>query len=558
LSRLRKINDAGFLILAIMMFFSIFFFTNALDMPDISLVDKDVISFSDDWTWQNNGYQEKFQLPYYFDVDKSEPLVIRNTIPDHLPNGAKLVFKSYMQSVIAKIDGETVYTVGHDSDKFLGKDFASFWAAIDINPEHKGKIIELTLFSNLPSSKGYASEIFITSGTGLLAHIFSVKGLWNVLSLAIIVLGFILIINCFLARIYKERRRGLLFLGITALLMGSWFLGDSGILQFLTNNTYYVTRITFISTLLSPISFGLYLRESLSMEKKRFLADFFTLLLIVNAAICMVLEYLDILSLRDTITTSAVLIAIFCIYYMAVFLIEAFYYKDKRASNEVKAIFIYMFFGTAEIIHFYLNKQKGASHFMLVGATIYIIIALFNQHRDYSERRKIKEEKEYFEKIAYTDVLTGGYNRARYVRDLKNIADPKGFAIIQADTDRLKYINDYFGHSHGDLAIIDTYKVLHKNFAKIGDTYRIGGDEFSVIVSNANRDEIDRIIEQVKKDVALIAEEREYDYSVSFGVVKYDSSLDKDINAAIVRADHKMYDDKKRLRNTVPQKMPAV
>ena len=157
------------------------------------------------------------------------------------------------------------------------------------------------------------------------------------------------------------------------------------------------------------------------MEKKRFLADFFTLLLIVNAAICMVLEYLDILSLRDTITTSAVLIAIFCIYYMAVFLIEAFYYKDKRASNEVKAIFIYMFFGTAEIIHFYLNKQKGASHFMLVGATIYIIIALFNQHRDYSERRKIKEEKEYFEKIAYTDVLTGGYNRARYVRDLKNI-----------------------------------------------------------------------------------------------------------------------------------------
>ncbi|HHT25509.1 MAG TPA: hypothetical protein GXZ76_08385, partial [Clostridiaceae bacterium] len=48
------------------------------------------------------------------------------------------------------------------------------------------------------------------------------------------------------------------------------------------------------------------------------------------------------------------------------------------------------------------------------------------------------------------------------------------------------------------------------------------------------------------------------DFSISFGIVEYDAFLDTDIHATTVRADHKMYEDKKRLRNTVPQKMPVV
>ena len=555
---MKKINNLGFLILGILMFFSLFYFTKALDMPNIYLIDRNVISFSDGWTWQGDGYQEKFHLPYYFDVGKSEPLVIRNTLPDDLPHGAKMAIKSYMQSVIIKIDGETVYAVGHDSDKYLGKDFSNFWAVVDIYPEHKGKTIELNLFSNLSSSQGYASEAVIASGTGILAHIFLEKGLWNVLSLLTIILGIVLIIGCILGRLYKDNRKGLLWLGISTLLLGSWFLGESGMLQLLTQNTYYVTRITLISTLLSPISFCLYIRESLPMTKKRFFADFLTLLLIINAIVCMALEYMDILGMMDTLLISLVLVGIFCIYYMVIFFIEAFYYKNEQVSSKVKAIFIFMIFAVAETVFYFLNGQKDTSFYMLIGTAIYIMMSLFNQFREYSKRRKIREDKEYFEKVAYTDALTRGYNRAAYIRDLENISNPEGLVIIQADTDRLKYINDYFGHSNGDLAIVDTYKVLNKYFAKIGTVYRIGGDEFSVIIKNTNIDEIDRIIEQVKQEVDLIADKRVYDFSISFGIVEYDAFLDTDIHATTVRADHKMYEDKKRLRNTVPQKMPVV
>jgi diguanylate cyclase (GGDEF)-like protein len=554
---LRRFSDIGFLILSIAVLFSVIFFTDILDMPNIYLVDRDITSFSDGWTWQGDGYQEKFHLPCYFDVDKSEPLIIRNTIPDHLPDGAKIAFTSYMQSVEAKIDGETVYAVGHDSDKFLGRNFAKFWAVIDINPEQKGKVIELALFSHISTSQGYAPEIVIASGTGILAHVYLHRGLWNVLSTFIIVFGIILILAYFLTGIYKEKHLGFFYLGTSAILAGNWFLGDSGMLQLFSNNTYYTTRITLLTTLLCPISFGLYIRENLPLRGKKFLGNFFISLFIVYAAVCLALEYLNIWGLPDTLHITLMLIAIFCIYYIVILLLEVYYYKNEKASNELKAILIFFVFAVVELIIFYLNGEKESSHYLLIGTAIYIAIAVFNQFEGYNERRKIREDKEYFKKMAYTDALTGGNNRAKYIKDLDNITNPGGFTVIQADTDRLKYINDYFGHSHGDLAIMDTHKVLNKNFATIGRIYRIGGDEFSVIVKNANRDEINRIIEQVKKDVDLIAEERVYDFSISFGIVEYDASLDNSIHATVIRADHKMYNDKKRLRNTVPKKMPG-
>ena len=216
-----------------------------------------------------------------------------------------------------------------------------------------------------------------------------------------------------------------------------------------------------------------------------------------------------------------------------------------------------MVLAIVEAIVFSIRGFKQTSYFMLTGTVIYIILMTTYQLNEYKERRKIKEQKEYFEKMAYKDVLTGAANRAQYIKDMDQIIGSQGTTIVQVDTDRLKYINDCFGHSYGDQAIIDTCDVLQRYFAEIGKVYRIGGDEFTVIIKNGNLDNINQIIEQVKQEVALIAEDRVYDFSVSFGLVAYDASLDKDIYATAARADKRMYKDKTRLRGTVPQKMPV-
>ena len=465
--------------------------------------------------------------------------------------------KSYRQSVVVKIDGETVYTMGDDDSRFPGKDFGNFWAVIDIEPEDRGKVIELTLFSHTPTSQGYAPEIFITSGTSLMLLVFLEKGFWNLIIMLVIILGFVLILAYFLTGFSKEKNRSVLYLGCYTLVIGGWFLAESGMLQLLTKNTYLTVRLSPLMVLLSPIIFGLYLREATKI-KKRFFTDLLGAIIVVSSAICLLLESMDILGLWDTNLIGQAWIMIFCTYYLIIFVVEFFYYKNNRISHDFIAILIFLILAIVEAVVFSIKGFKQTSHFMLTGTVTYIVLMTFHQFKGFRGRREIKAQKEFFEKMAYMDVLTGAANRAQYVRDMDQITDPRGMAVVQVDTDRLKYINDYFGHTFGDQAIIDTYDVLQKHFASIGKIYRVGGDEFSVIINNDNLDNINQIIKQAKQEVALIAKDRVYDFSVSFGLVAYDTSLDENIYATVVRADKRMYEDKTRLRGTVPQKMPVT
>ncbi len=140
---------------------------------------------------------------------------------------------------------------------------------------------------------------------------------------------------------------------------------------------------------------------------------------------------------------------------------------------------------------------------------------------------------------------------------MKSIVATKGMAILQADTDRLKYINDNFSHFHGDQAIIRTYNILEKYLASIARIYRVGGDEFTIIIENYDKDTLDKIIEQIRQDAKAVHAQSDYDFSISIGIAEFDPSVDKNIYFTAIRADQQMYDDKKRLRKTVPQKFPV-
>ena len=334
---LRKFNEISYLILAIITFLFIFTFTNLFDMPSLYLVDDEIIPYSDGWALKDGDAQEQFDLPHYFDIDKSEVLVIRNIIPDHVPIGGKVVLKSYRQSVVARIDEKTVYAMGDDESRYPGKDFGNFWAVIDIMPEDKGKVIELTLFSHTPTSQGYAPEIFITSGSSLFLLIFLEKGIWNVLIVLVIVLGFALIFAYFWVGLYKQKNRSIFYLGAYSLNIGGWFLAESGMLQLMTKNTYLIARLSPLMVLISPVIFGLYLREATHM-KKRFFTDLLSAIIAVSTAICLLLEYMDILGLWDTNLIGQAWIMIFCTYYLILFAIEFFYYKNKKISYEFIAI----------------------------------------------------------------------------------------------------------------------------------------------------------------------------------------------------------------------------
>lgn len=553
---LGKFNEKGFWILSFLIIFSFLTFTSIFNMPDIYLIDTEIRSFSEGWTWNDGKSDIKIDLPHQINVGETETLVIRNTLPDDLKPGDTIAFKSYVQSVVVRIDNKTVYEMANGKNQFFGRDFDYFWVFVDTESEYKGKEIEISLFSYRAPLHGHAPEVIIGNRAGLLKYIFDLKGVWNILSFTVLVVGIFTILIYFFSRSYKSGSKRGLYLGICTSIIGCWLLGESGLLQFLTRNTYFVTRIALIMQLVFPISISLYIKEAVPM-KKRLSADVIATIAIINTVVSLLLEYFGILSLFDSLIVSVSIILLTCVYYLVVFLIETIIHKNRRAQKEFLALTIFFVSAVIEISLFYAKGQKETTNHMLRGMIVYIVLMIFNQIQDYIDRARIKNEREFYENMAYTDALTGAKNRARYMKDVNSITDFRGATIIQVDIDRLKYINDNFGHACGDQAIINSYQILTKYSDQIGKVYRMGGDEFSIIVMNAGRDKIDNMIEKIQEEVGLINAECEYDFSLSIGMAEYDASMDEDLFSTFVRADHKMYDNKKRLRGTVPQKYPA-
>ncbi len=152
---------------------------------------------------------------------------------------------------------------------------------------------------------------------------------------------------------------------------------------------------------------------------------------------------------------------------------------------------------------------------------------------------------------AYLDGMTGVRNKASYLNTEKHINDMikegnASFAVIVFDMNGLKSINDDFGHEYGDMAIIDATNVLSKVYDK-GSIFRIGGDEFIVILNTVSEAEVQNSISRL--DYCIAADnvnEKPYKkpLSMSMGYAIYDHDKDKEYREVFHRADQQMYEDK--------------
>ena len=154
--------------------------------------------------------------------------------------------------------------------------------------------------------------------------------------------------------------------------------------------------------------------------------------------------------------------------------------------------------------------------------------------------------------VAHQDALTHVKNRTWYdtVQERVNEDISKGtarFGILMSDLNNLKKINDNYGHEHGNDYIFGACHQICIIFDH-SPVFRIGGDEFVVLLENRDYDNRDELIDQLKaafdkssKDATKEPWER---YSAAIGVAIYDSAQDKCMNDVFKRADEYMYKDK--------------
>ncbi len=170
------------------------------------------------------------------------------------------------------------------------------------------------------------------------------------------------------------------------------------------------------------------------------------------------------------------------------------------------------------------------------------IIALIN---DVTERELLKRE---LEKRAKTDELTGmGNHRAfdEYVREIIR-SDDFPLAVISADCDRLKVINDTLGHLVGDEYLRMAALVVETCIPQTASSFRTGGDEFVVFLPHTDLEQAENLIEQMRRQQELF-KLSEGSLSISYGAAVINNANDSVLDI-VAQADRRMYADKQSKR----------
>lgn len=181
------------------------------------------------------------------------------------------------------------------------------------------------------------------------------------------------------------------------------------------------------------------------------------------------------------------------------------------------------------------------------------VLYLWCRHMSqYTEQVKsnsvINQLNKRLEALSITDALTGIYNRTGcesviYPSLEQNQLTGGQSVVMIADVDHLKYINDTFGHSDGDIAIQTTVKVLQ---ASLPDSFmigRYGGDEFLIAGIVSDEIDLDHILKRVLDDAAYESRMQNLPYtiSISIGAIQLQKGEDFNILDCIQKADQKMY-----------------
>ena len=141
------------------------------------------------------------------------------------------------------------------------------------------------------------------------------------------------------------------------------------------------------------------------------------------------------------------------------------------------------------------------------------------------------------------DALTGLLNQNSYLRKTGEMGC-KASVLVVFDVDDFKQINDNYGHVQGDLCLAEIAECIKKAYANFGYCYRIGGDEFCVLLKNADKEdwcnqEFLHRLEEKRRMITFLP-------TVSYGSASFSSG---DIVAVKDKADRNMYQYKYERKN---------
>lgn len=486
----------------------------------------------------------------------SDGVWIHNVLPSNLSGDSALSIQTDSSKVTVLVDGREIY-----NQEFImphNDSGGQYWMFVKLSDNYSGEKIEIHFESKDTLSRinlnQVVSSINIGSPRALQSNIISNNIYIVVLFFICFLLGIIISVFSVLmgAKSKNYNMLGMTSLSTFLIITGIWILFDSVIPQFFISNLVIIRYISYASFMLIIVPFLQYVKTLISVRYLRF--DVLSALAIANALISIVLHIANLLPLPTTLIFTHILIITSFFTTCWSFYKEMIRMKNRDILIPLLAVVLLGIGGVAAVIAYYIGSSsvKNVTVIFVVAFTMFIVMLIVNAIWIVSKEFKNSAKSDVYKQLAITDMMTGLYNRSAFDEKISALESGEEayskIAFVLFDINNLKKCNDSCGHHIGDRIIRASANCIMNAFQSQTKRYRIGGDEFVVILLDDLADDLNQCLDKFNAEVDHYNSVHTHKLSVAYGTSYDDRAINPDhpitIKTLFQTADKNMYQNK--------------
>lgn len=503
---------------------------------------------------EREQYKEGYEYLTAYDVstveDANAPIGIRQEYSfriDGLTSTYRdIIFLSMHQNVEVYIGDECVYRMNPAATNAFGKSPGCIWNHVMLDEEDKGEIIKIVFLPVYKSSVDIVPEVCFGSGYSVYVDVVKNSAPSVLLGVLAVFIGALYMLLILYNYKNTEVDKSTLMLGVFAMQVGIWKLTDASLLNLLTRDYPAVAYLPFIALMLVCIPFIMFIKE-LHINKEEWIWYIPCVCSLLNIACTVVFQVTGIADMRQMLIYSHLVIAVGGAITIGMVAREVVIQGWNAKLKRNVFCLVICFLGIAVDLGLYYasHGQKMTVLGMLSFLSYIIVLGAYSVKEAKELMNKGMQAKRYVQ-MAYHDQLTGLYNRTAYADHTKQKDfRPEQYVVVMLDLNDLKLYNDKRGHHEGDRYIVECAKLIQTAFGDGGNCYRMGGDEFCVLLKNSSLKDCRRRVKRLRTMIQEHNREHtELQMDIACGYEAHNADLDYDIGDTIRRADKKMYHEK--------------
>lgn len=504
------------------------------------------INYESDWICEDGSVADFETL-----MSKSHVRIQKQVNPVEISNKS-LCFYTKNVYFTVKMDDVVIYDFHPKAPVIFGKAYGEFPHTVNLPSVEREGILSMEIENIYEKTEGYIANISLSNGTYFIITEMQKSIPTMMLCLLTFAFGIVFFIIGITGKGFADTRYEIMSMGAFAVVSSLWIASEGSFLSLLFALPVAIHFIDYMMLAMLPIPMVLF-ASYITGNRETKVGLIVGLLAAVNILANIILTTMGVKDYHELLIFSHIIIGLTVIVVIYFFIKSIVQKKIKTDFLIILGITLFtpLLYGLFEVIRYRVNPAEY-SGMPVYRYLIFIFIFLCGIYEFVNMSNMSRKSKyaEIMEKMAYTDALTGLYNREAYNKTIDSSHDEKtNYTMVMLDMNHLKLVNDRLGHAMGDEYIAKLAECIQTSF-KDAKSFRMGGDEFLIMSRRSSSDSVfheelarlNRKIEEYNKE-----KNRKIPLSVAIGYAEYNPAMDN-LEEVIRLADKNMYNQKKTMK----------